>query len=106
MANGHLIHVQTLAEDGKLIIWNLELGQRLQEIDYIHCGPVVSTIWLPSYQQTKEAFAVGYGDGTIYVYSRPNLCVRFGLSCINQFTNPVYSPNMSLYPPPMHTKVR
>jgi WD40 repeat protein len=64
------------AENGKVIVWNLELGQRLQEIDHVHCGPIISMHWIPSYQQVKEAFAVGYGDGSIYIYTKPTLCVR------------------------------
>ena len=58
-----------------MLIWDLDSGQHLQEIDHVHCGPVVTTLWIPSYQQTREAFAIGYSDGSIYLYTKPDLCV-------------------------------
>jgi WD40 repeat protein len=64
-----------LGEDGSVRLWDLDSGQCLQEIDHVHCGPVVVTLWIPSYQEIKAAFAIGYSDGSIYLYSKPDFCV-------------------------------
>lgn len=63
------------ADDGMLIIWNLEDGSEEQTISVAFNGPVTSAAWISVSQGTpNQAFAFGTADGNLFVYAYRTVC--------------------------------
>ena len=71
-----LISFASQADDGMLIIWNLEDGSDQQTISVAFNGPVTSAVWMPVSQEAPNgAFAFGTADGNLFLYMHHKVCL-------------------------------
>jgi len=68
------------ADDGMLIIWNLEDGSEEQTISIAFNGPVTLVAWISDSLGTpNEAFAFSTADGNLFIYAYHTVCFKFSL---------------------------
>ncbi|KIK00174.1 hypothetical protein K443DRAFT_132760 [Laccaria amethystina LaAM-08-1] len=71
------------ADDGMLIIWNLEDGSEEQTISVAFNGPVTSAAWISVSQGTpNQAFTFGTADGNLFVYAYHTNYYDFAFSAV------------------------
>ncbi|KZT12284.1 uncharacterized protein LAESUDRAFT_641589, partial [Laetiporus sulphureus 93-53] len=57
-------------DDGYLIAWDLKTGYKLQELNSVFHGLVISMRWIDLGKGDNLAFVFGCADGTLQVYQR------------------------------------
>ncbi|KIJ97143.1 hypothetical protein K443DRAFT_133925 [Laccaria amethystina LaAM-08-1] len=69
------------ADDGMLIIWNLEDGGDQQMISVAFNGPITSAVWMPLSREASNAvFAFGTADGNLFLYTHHETYYEFAFS--------------------------
>jgi hypothetical protein len=63
-----------LGDDSKLIVWNLQTGEAVQEIFCRFNGAIGAICWFSS-QPNQASFVFGCADGSIHVYRQENASV-------------------------------
>lgn len=67
------------ADDAFLMVWNVETGEKMQEISCVFHGPVISICWIDVGKGDNLAFVFGCADGNLHLYHQSDTEVRFSL---------------------------
>ncbi|KZT01104.1 WD40 repeat-like protein, partial [Laetiporus sulphureus 93-53] len=89
MLRGHDLPVNTVAvshdgltlltgaDDGHVIVWDLETARQIQDISCVFHGQVVCICWIDLGKGDNLAFIIGCADGSLQVYQRVDLKAPF-----------------------------